>query len=169
MKNRYTLFLFPYITIMGTCVVIFNVREIINGNILFQETIIGSILISLLISSGLSFMILYKVIIVTESQIKIKFPFLMKTFTYESKDILGCREIDNNKWFGKYKSFHLKSSDDNFYMFSQNEFRNYKEMATSISSKFPETEIPAKYNYKPVLILLFTVLAVALVNLIASI
>lgn len=148
--------LLPYIIIVGIGAMILTLKiSIERPN---DQLPIGSwILVGSFTSFGILILLwlirFYKTLTITENDITIKYPIIGKELKYNNHEIISWYEhINIGKYNGEYKTFHFSTSDGKIYMFSDIEFRNYKQLFLLIISKSKCDYIDKLHNFKKVFI-----------------
>ena len=92
-----------------------------------------------------------KTIKIGENEITINFPLKKKFYEYQLKQIIGFNERFDRDRFGEYKTFNFATDDQNTFMFSSKEYKNYNDLAVKISTLCSPSEISFYKNAIPLL------------------
>jgi hypothetical protein len=94
-----------------------------------------------------------KILVITNDNLKIIFPFRFRKYSYKPTDVIKYYTYENYGRFKNYESFHFQIIDGNIFMISEFEYFNYKRMKSFIESNSKSEFITKNHNGKAVLML----------------
>lgn len=150
----------PYVILGGIGVMILGLKMSIENPA--EKLSMGAwLLVGSFASFGIFFLLwpirYYKVLIITEEYLIIRYPLVGKELKYHNHEIIKWYEHINIGSYGHhYKTFHFQTNDNKIFMFSDYEFRNYQELILLIISKSKNEYINKLHNLKKFFIL-FTI------------
>lgn len=116
------------------------------------------------------FIVNLKTIKISENEITINFLVKKKVHKYHLEQITGFNERFDRDRFGEYKTFNFSTDDNNIFMFSSKEYKNYNDLAIKISTLCSPSEISFYQNALPLLkYFIVTFLSVSLLLYVAKI
>ena len=92
-----------------------------------------------------------KIIYISDKRIKIIFPFKLKSYDYETNQIVKYTINKNLGALKNYETLHFETADNKTYMLNQYEYWNYRKIKEYIENNSVKGEISRFHNIKNVL------------------